>query len=180
MTFPVPGVIYRLGKKKKKTRHTLSICFSTLQVLSLSGKLPGKAREEEPLLRYMVKEMRSARRRVREQTKESKDRHRWCSWVEATMSEYDRRTRVRHLRVRAFKAARSYANLKAVAVNIYRATAIRKAVNNGRTAYGGLLAPIHTIYVVKDRFLIAWGRKNFHAFWPPLWAVAHSGGTSDA
>ncbi|MBW1908663.1 MAG: transposase [Deltaproteobacteria bacterium] len=90
-------------------------------------------------------------RRVYEKTEEFKDRYRWRSGVEATMSEYDRRTGVKHLRVRGFKAVRFCATLKAVGVNIFRATAVRKAVNNGKAAHGGVLpALMHAIYVVKE------------------------------
>jgi hypothetical protein len=111
--------------------------------------------------------MRLAKRRAYEQTEEFKDRYRWRSGSEATMSEYDRKTGVKHLRVRGLKAVRFCATLKAVGVNIFRATAVRKAMNNGRTAYVGVLsAQIHAIYIVKERFSKAWGqlRKIFTLF----------------
>ena len=111
--------------------------------------------------------MRLAKRRAYEQTEEFKDRYRWRSGVEATMSEYDRRTGVKHLRVRGFKAVRFCATLKAVGVNIFRATAVRKAANNGKAAHGGVLsALIHAIYVVKERSLMVCGqlRKLFALF----------------
>ena len=41
------------------------------------------------------------------------------------MNEYDRRTGVKHLRVRGIKAVRFCATLKALGVNILRATAVR-------------------------------------------------------
>ena len=103
--------------------------------------------------------MRLAIRRAYEQTEEFKDRYRWRSGVEATMSEYDRKTGVKHLRVRGFKAVRFCATLKAVGVNIFRAAAVRKAVNNGKEAHGGVLPALtHAIYVVKERFLKALGQ----------------------
>ena len=43
------------------------------------------------------------------------------------MSEYNRRTGVKHLRVRGLKAVRFCAVLKAVAVNVFRATAVKRA-----------------------------------------------------
>ena len=103
--------------------------------------------------------MRLARRRAYEQTEEFKDRYRWRSGVEATMSEYDRRTGVKRLRVRGFKAVRFCATLKAVGLNIFRATAVRKALNNGKAAHGGVLpALMYAIYVVKEHFLLAWSQ----------------------
>ncbi len=85
------------------------------------------------------------------------------------MSEYDRRTGVKHLRVRGFKAVRFCATLKAVGVNIFRAAAVRRAVNKGKTAHKGALPPsLQAIYVVKERFLKVWGqlRKIFNLFNP--------------
>jgi len=64
--------------------------------------------------------MRIARRRIYEQSDEFKDRYRWRAGVEATVSEYDRRTGVKHLRVRRLKAVKFCATLKALGVNIFR------------------------------------------------------------
>jgi hypothetical protein len=43
------------------------------------------------------------------------------------MSEYDRRTGVKQLRVRGLKAVKFCATLKALGVNIFRASAIKVA-----------------------------------------------------
>ena len=153
--------------KTKKTRHTVAFDSQHCGTCPLQGTCPVKQGKKYHYLRYTDKEMRLARRRSYEQTEEFKDRYRWRSGVEATMSEYDRRTGVKHLRVRGFKAVRFCVTLKTVGVNIFRATAVRKAVNNGRTAYGGVLSALmHAISVVKERFLMAWGqlRKNFTLF----------------
>jgi len=45
------------------------------------------------------------------------------------MSQYDRLTGVKHLRVRGLKAVRFCAILKAAGVNLFRATAVRRAGN---------------------------------------------------
>ena len=100
-----------------------------------------------------------AQRRAYEHTDEFKDRYRWRSGIEATMSEYDRRTGVKHLRVRGFKAVRFCATLKAVAVNIFRATAVRKALNADKAAHQrGLSGQIPVIFVVKEHLLMAWSK----------------------
>jgi len=98
--------------------------------------------------------MRLAQRRAYEQTEEFKERYRWRSGIEATMSEYNRKTGVTHLRVRGFKEVRFCATLKAVAVNIFRATAVRKALNHPKAAPRRVLTGLmYAIYVVKERFL---------------------------
>ncbi|MDP1760036.1 MAG: transposase [Candidatus Woesebacteria bacterium] len=153
--------------KTKKTRHTVAFDSQHCGICSFHGTCPVKQGKKYHYLRYTDKEMRLAKRRAYEQTEEFKDRYRWRSGSEATISEYDRKTGVKHLRVRGFKAVRFCATLKAVGVNIFRATAVRKAVNNGRAAYVGVLsAQIHAIYIVKERFSKAWGqlRKIFTLF----------------
>jgi len=75
------------------------------------------------------------------------------------MSEYDRRTGVKYLRVRGFKAVRFCATLKAIGVNIFRATAVRRAVNNDMTAHERRLSgQMHAVFVVKEHFLMVWGQ----------------------
>ncbi len=67
--------------------------------------------------------MRVAKRLATEQTSEFKDRYRWRAGAEATISELDRRTGVKRLRVRGFKAVRFSATLKAIGINLFRAAA---------------------------------------------------------
>lgn len=60
---------------------------------------------------------------------EFRDRYRYRAGVEGAMSQYDRLTGVKHLRVRGLKAVRFCAILKAVGVNLSRATTVRRAGN---------------------------------------------------
>ena len=90
---------------------------------------PVKAGKKYYYLRYNSKEMRLAKRRQYEQTDEFKDRYRWRAGSEATMSEFDRRTGVKQLRVRGFKAVRYCATLKAAGINLFRAAAVRRATD---------------------------------------------------
>ena len=78
-------------------------------------------------LRVTDKQMRIAMRRIEEQTDRFKERYRWRAGVEATMSEFDRKTGVKHLRVRGLKAVKFCVTLKALGVNIFRAAAFRAA-----------------------------------------------------
>jgi len=146
--------------KKKKTRHTVAFDSQHCSTCPVQETCPVQQGKKYHYLRYTEKEMRLAQRRAYEHTDEFKDRYRWRSGIEATMSEYDRRTGVKHLRVRGFKAVRFCATVKAVAVNIFRATAVRRALNTAKTAPGRVLpALMHAIYVVKERFLKAWGQS---------------------
>ena len=85
-------------------------------------------------LRYSDKDLRLARRRANEKSPEFRELYRYRSGVEATMSEYDRRTGVKRLRVRGSPAVRVSAKLKAMGINILRASCVRKALKSaGRT-----------------------------------------------
>jgi len=114
---------------KIKKRNKISIAFSATSCQNCPelSRCPVKKGKKYYYLRFTDKEMRIAKRRQYEQSDEFKDRYRWRAGVEATMSEYDRRTGVKHLRVRGIKAVRFCATLKALGVNIFRAAAVRAA-----------------------------------------------------
>jgi hypothetical protein len=147
-------------RKAKKSRHTVAFDSHHCSTCPLQETCPVKKGTKYHYLRYTDKEMRLSKRRAYEKTEEFKDRYRWRSGVEATMSEYDRRTGVKHLRVRGFKAVRFCAILKAIGVNIFRATAVRRALDNAKTAHGRVLSALmYAFYVFKERFLKAWGQS---------------------
>ena len=87
---------------------------------------PVKPGKKAAYIRYTLKEVRLARRRRYERTEEFKDKYRFRAGVEATMSEYDRRTGVKKLRVRGVKAVSYAAIMKAIGLNIRRAAASKK------------------------------------------------------
>jgi len=122
-----PEVHAPVMKKKKKTRNTVAFDIDKCSTCPNQKNCPVKKGKKYYYLRYTDKEMRIAKRRAYEQTEEFKDRYRWRAGVEATMSECDRRTGVKQLRVRGLKAVRFCATLKAIGVNIFRATAVRIA-----------------------------------------------------
>jgi hypothetical protein len=146
-------------RKAKKTRHTVAFDSRYCSNCTLQESCPVKQGKKYHYLRYTDKEMRLAKRRAYEQTDEFKDRYRWRAGSEATMSEYDRKTGVKHLRVRGFKAVRFCATLKAIGVNIFRATAVRRALNGDKAAHqSGLSDQMHAVFVVKEHFLRAWSQ----------------------
>ena len=117
------------GPVKVKKRKRASIGFGPQDCQSCPhlSNCPVKKGKKYYYLRFTEKEMRIAKRRIYEQSDQFKDRYRWRAGIEATMSEYDRRTGVKHLRVRRLKAVRFCAILKALGINIFRAAALRAA-----------------------------------------------------
>jgi len=104
-------------------------------------------------IRYKHKDIRLAHRRRLESTASFKDKYRFRAGVEATMSEFDRRTGVKHLRVRGMKAVCFAAVMKAIGLNIFRASRYRKG-QFGLTMppYGALLAFLAICSLIKEQF----------------------------
>ena len=145
-----------IKRKKKKTRHT--VAFDSQHCITCPNEeiCPVKRGKRHHYLRYKDKEMRLSKRRAYEQTDEFKDRYRWRAGVEGTMSEYDRKTGVKHLRVRGLKAVRFCATLKAIGVNIFRATAVRRAMSDDKIGReGALYGQMHVFLVIKEQILTA-------------------------
>jgi hypothetical protein len=107
-----------LIRKKKKTRYSQGFDADTCNGCSLLESCPVKKGKSHCFLGHDEKTMRLAKRRQQEKTAEFIDRYRWRAGVEATMSQYDRLTGVKRLRVRGLKAVRFAAVMKPIAVNI--------------------------------------------------------------
>jgi len=147
--------------KKKKTRFTQGFDCETCVKCPLVNGCPVKPGKKYYYLRYEEKAMRIARRRAIERTNEFKDRYRWRAGVEATMSELDRRTGVKRLRVRGFKAVRFSATLKAIGINLFRAAAVRKATNYDNAVSSKIKSALnHAIFFVKEHFMRVFSPLN--------------------
>ena len=114
-------------RKKKNGTFRQGFAIDVCQQCPLVTGCPAKKGAKFFDLRYGQKAMRLARRRQGEQSEEFKQKYRWRAGVEATMSQYDRLTGVKRLRVRGFKAVRYAAVMKAVALNLARAVAAARA-----------------------------------------------------
>ena len=115
------------AKVKKRKRVSIGFAPEYCRNCPELAKCPVKKGKKYYYLNFTHKVMRLAKRRRYERSEEFKDRYRWRAGVEATMSEYDRRTGVKQLRVRGFKAVKLNATLKALGVNIFRAAVFRAA-----------------------------------------------------
>jgi len=141
-----------VSTKHKKSRHTAAFKIDYCSKCPKRDKCPVKAGKKHYYLRYEDKGWRIAMRREYEKTGEFKDRYRWRAGVEATMSEYDRKTGVKNLRVRGIKAVRLCATLKAVGINIFRATAVRRAkISLGSAPEWALCCVSRLCFYVKEQ-----------------------------
>lgn len=112
----------------KSTKNGFSAAFSpaTCQECESLDCCPVNSGKKAFYYRYKKKDIRTARRRQHEESDSFKDKYRYRAGVEATMSEYDRRTGVKHLRVRGMKAVQFAAIMKAIGLNILRASRYRR------------------------------------------------------
>ncbi|WP_394699479.1 transposase [uncultured Desulfobacter sp.] len=92
---------------------------------------PSKLGVKSAYVRYNPKQQRLACRRAQEQTDEFIETYRWRAGVEATMSEFDKLTGVKKLRVRGRKAVRCFATMKAAGLNLLRAARVMRARAKG-------------------------------------------------
>ena len=124
-----PGGHAPVTVKHKKGRHTAAFNHDHCGACPLKATCPGEDGKKHRYLHYDDKARRIAIRRTEEHTDEFKEKYRWRSGIEATMSEYDKKTGVKRLRVRGFGSVRLCVLLKAIGINLFRATAVRKAIN---------------------------------------------------
>lgn len=142
-----------LTSKKKKTRFTQGFSCQTCAKCPLIDGCPVRPGKRYYYLHYDERAMRVAKRRAAEQTSEFKDRYRWRAGAEATISELDRRTGVKRLRVRGFKAVRFSATLKAIGINLFRAAAVCKAAIYDNADLSKIKSTLnHAIFFVKEHF----------------------------
>ncbi len=147
--------------KHKKHRYTVAFDSSHCLHCPLREACPVKPGKKHHYLRYEDKTMRIATRRAKEHTPEFKDKYRWRAGIEATMSEYDRTTGVKRVRVRGFPAVRYCATLKAIGVNLFRATAVRNALKEqGEAPQPGNSLLHRVILVVKERMGMVWEKMK--------------------
>lgn len=132
-------------ERSRKRGQRYGAAFDSRLCLScpMKGFCPAKPGKKRHYVNYTEKELRISRRRAYEQTPEFKSMYRYRAGVEATMSQYDRLTGVKRLRVRGLKAVRYCATLKAAGINIFRAVmakAARIRANGGALQFFSLQA----------------------------------------
>ncbi len=97
----------------------------------------------------------------KEHTPEFKDKYRWRPGIEAIMSEFDRTTGVKGLRVRGSPAVRFCVTLKAIGVNLFRATAFQRALSALGDATNRTILPLHRVIpVIKEQIRTVWGKMK--------------------
>ena len=121
-----------LKTRSKEDNHTALFSKKTCRSCSRKKTCPTLPGKKGRYLRYDDKAIRLAQRRAWEDTPEFKDRYRFRAGIEGTMSQLDRLTGVKNLRVRGISAVSFAAFLKAAGINIIRAAAFQNRENEGK------------------------------------------------
>lgn len=142
-------------------KHSVAFNAQVCEACPFLNDCPVSAGEKGHVLRYTDKTLRLAKRRAREDTAAFRNVYRYRSGIEGTMSQYDRVTGVKHLRVRGLHAVSFAAVMKAVGINILRATAFRNEKNEDESAPSTAASRLYSSFKDRLRQVIAvstrWG-----------------------
>ena len=122
-------------------RYTVVFALALCEACPQRSECPVKRGRDRYELRFNGKKLRLARRRRAERMPTFREKYRWRAGAEATMSELDRKTGLKHLRIRGHPAVRLCAKLKAAGVNIFRAARVLAVMLAKRRADGRIMHP---------------------------------------
>ncbi len=146
----------RVKHKKKTDRYSAAFDPNLCRGCPHADHCPVQPGKRKNYLRYGGKQYRLSVRRRAEQSEAFIDTYRWRAGVEATMSEYDRLTGAKKLRVRGMPAVRFCAKMKAIGLNLLRAARVRRARMRAAETDQGLGRRITVaVYHVKERIQAA-------------------------
>ena len=124
-----------------------SVCDGCLRQSECSVKREKK----HCTLSYDTKSLRLSRRRKREKEDAFKEKYRYRSGIEGTMSDLDRMTGLKHLRVRGMPQVRLSATLKATGLNILRSMTFKNRLKRQEKRNKGSNPSLNDLFgVVKE------------------------------
>jgi hypothetical protein len=164
----------KVSFKKKTKRFSARFDSNKCQGCPHLDQCPVRARKSNHFLYYSEKDYRMAVRRAAEASEAFIDTYRWRAGVEATMSQYDRLTGVKRLRVRGFKPVRYCATLKAAGLNLLRAAMVRTARMRARGDHTGRSSALHLPFpFIKERICAFVANKGRFCLAGTGWADAY-------
>jgi len=138
--------------KRKKGNYSAAFPVSSCSDCPNLNECPVSKGKKAYYYRYKEKDIRVAARRRHEQSDAFKGKYRYRAGVEATMSEFDRRTGVKHLRVRGIKAVTFAVIMKAIGLNILRASRFKRRQKGPAGPHCGMRLTIFVAFsLIKDQ-----------------------------
>lgn len=118
------------------------------------SECPVKRDKKSCNISYDAKSLRLSRRRKQEKEESFTEKYRYRSGIEGTMSDLDRMTGIKHLRVRGMPQVKLAATLKATGLNILRATTFKNRLQRPKKENkGSNPSPNGIVGVVKEQIL---------------------------
>lgn len=158
LTCPAGKAPYEVRYKKKTHRYSARFTMKDCNACPHVDHCPVMPGKKNYFLRYSDKDYRLAERRRYEASEEFIDIYRYRAGVEATMSQYDKLTGVKRLRVRGLNAVRYCATLKAAGLNLLRATSVRKARSRSQGSKTGFRLPFPFFKEQVKNILLGFGK----------------------
>ena len=147
------------GKKPQRTKtgkHGGKIVHfykSSCDLCPRQSDCPVKRVKQSATIAYDAKALRLARRRAKEKTEAFREVYRFRAGIEGTMSDLDRKTGIKHLRVRGMPQVRVAATLKATGLNILRSTTFKNRIRRQEKAKkGSNHSPNGLVGVIKEQY----------------------------
>jgi hypothetical protein len=132
----------KMTSNKVKVSFDLEHCQSCPH----QSQCPVKLGHERAELKYTQAQLRLSKRRQEMKTDAFKNKYCWRSGIEATNSQLDRLTGLKHLRVRGLAAVSYRVVLRALGVNILRAAAVMAAILAKSGPSGGSISLVSTFF----------------------------------
>lgn len=148
----------KIGKQGGMTVHfDKAICDSC----SRQSECAVKRDKKSSSLGYDAKSLRLSRRRQKEKEEAFAEKYRYRSGIEGTMSDLDRVTGLKHLRVRGMPQVSLAATLKATGLNIRRSMAFKHRVKRDKKRNEGSNPSLNRLFgVVREQILRCCGYFN--------------------
>ena len=143
-------------KTRKKKRYSAVFDSEDCQDCTHRTECPVQPGKKGYYLHYDDKAVRVMKRRAAQQTDTFRAQYRYRAGVEGSLSALDRKTGIKHLRVRGLAAVSYCAFLKAAALNILRAAAFRKGTGTRETQHNRIPVLLRRVLdVFKEPFASA-------------------------
>lgn len=147
--------------KHKKAKRIAIFSPEVCTVCTRINDCPVKAGKKGSYLHYDEKALRLAKRRAYEKTPAFEEVYRFRAGIEGTMSQLDRKTGVKHLRVRGLAAVSFCATLKAAGLNLLRAAAFRNSQEDENLPLRQRNPGLFGLFsVFKEQFSALWADFN--------------------
>jgi len=152
--------------KERGGRHSAVFSREICERCHQRQQCPVKRGKRGYYLHYDDKAIRLAHRRRYEQSEAFREAYRFRAGIEGCISQMDRRTGIKRLRVRGVKAVTLCAKLKAAGVNVVRAAAFRVRITAGDGPQGTPGHALDALGRLAQGIILAIGR---HASQIPHW-----------